>query len=206
METATDVTRMRLVGGNLALDFVNSRSGPVGGAPDDDALTSYADVVAWGRYVGNLSEAEAAALRRLARDDPDGAEAAFRHCLQVRECLDDVFREIAQGRRPSRRALAELRDHERDALGSAELEPGEAGPYGWSWRRDRSLLRPVRPVVHAAVTLLTAGPLDRIKGCGTCRFLFLDESRNRSRRWCSMEDCGTAEKIRRYVARRAGRA
>ena len=117
-----------------------------------------------------------------------------------------MFREIAQGRRPSRRCLAELRDHERDALGAAELEPGDAGAYGWSWRRDRSFLRPVRPVVHAAVALLTAGPLDRIKGCGTCRFLFLDESRNRSRRWCSMEDCGTAEKIRRYVARRAGRA
>jgi predicted RNA-binding Zn ribbon-like protein len=58
-------------------------------------------------------------------------------------------------------------------------------------------------VVHAAVELLTAGRLDRVKGCGTCRFLFLDESRNRSRRWCSMEDCGTAEKIRRYVTRRA---
>jgi predicted RNA-binding Zn ribbon-like protein len=206
METASDVTRMRLVGGNLALDFVNSRSGPADGAPDDDALTGYADVVAWGRYVGTLTEAEAAALRRLARDDSGAAEAAYRQARAIRECLDDVFRAIARGQRPPRRSLTELRDHEHDALGPAELEPDDAGAYGWSWRRDRSLLRPVRPVVHAAVTLLTEGPLDRIKGCGTCRFLFLDESRNRSRRWCSMEDCGTAEKIRRYVARRAGRA
>ena len=204
METPNDVTRMRLVGGDLALDLVNSRSGPAGGAPDDDALTGYADVLAWGRYVGALSDAEVAALRRLSREDPAGAEAAFRRCLEIRDCLDDVFRAVASGARPSRHALAQLRDHELDALGSAELDVGEA--YGWSWRRDRTLLRPVRPVVHAAVELLMSDRLNRVKGCGACRFLFVDESRNSSRRWCSMEDCGTTEKIRRYVARRAGRA
>ncbi|WP_372443637.1 CGNR zinc finger domain-containing protein [Nucisporomicrobium flavum] len=64
---------------------------------------------------------------------------------------------------------------------------------------------PLRPVVHAAVQLLTTGALDRIKRCGGCRFLFSDESKNRSRRWCSMDDCGTAEKSRRYVAVRRAR-
>jgi predicted RNA-binding Zn ribbon-like protein len=204
MEPAADVTRMRLVGGNLALDFVNSCSGPPEGPPDDDALAGYADVVAWGRYAGTLSDAQAAALRRLGRDDPQAAAAAFDRCLRVRECLDEVFRPIATGGRPHRRGLAELRDHERDAIGAAELVAGDG--YAWTWRRDRTLLRPVRPVVHAAVELLTSGQLSRIKGCRGCRFLFLDESRNGSRRWCSMEDCGTAEKMRRYVARRAGRA
>jgi predicted RNA-binding Zn ribbon-like protein len=57
--------------------------------------------------------------------------------------------------------------------------------------------------VHAAVELLTTGPLDRIKACAGCRFVFVDESKNRSRRWCSMEDCGTTAKMRRYVARRS---
>jgi predicted RNA-binding Zn ribbon-like protein len=194
---------MRLVGGNLALDYVNSRSGPADGAPDDDALVGYGDVVAWARYASGLTEAEAAALRRLAREDPGGSEEALRHSLRIRECLDEVFRALAHGASPSRRALAELRDHEVDAVGHAELEPGS--PYAWTWRRDRTLLRPVRPVVHAAAELVTRGPLDRVKGCGMCRYLFIDESRNRSRRWCSMEDCGTAEKIRRFVARRAAR-
>ncbi|WP_414636011.1 CGNR zinc finger domain-containing protein [Actinophytocola sp.] len=48
----------------------------------------------------------------------------------------------------------------------------------------------------------TTGPLDRIKTCAGCRFIFVDESKNRSRRWCGMADRGTAAKIRRYVARR----
>ena len=67
--------------------------------------------------------------------------------------------------------------------------------------------RPLRPVAHAAVQLLTAGELDRIKVCGGCRFLFIDESKNRSRRWCSMDDCGTdgegAALRRRTAAARA---
>lgn len=203
MEAPNDVTRMRLVGGSVALDFVNSRSGPPDGPPDDDALTAYLDVVAWSRYVGLATEAEAATLRRLARDDPGAAAAAFANALEIRECLDDVFGAIAAGGSPSRRALASLRDAEVEALSHAQFE-GD-GPYGWSWRRDRSLTKPGRLVVHAAVDLLTAGPITRVKRCGGCRFLFVDESKNRSRRWCSMDDCGTSEKIRRYVARRASR-
>jgi 2-polyprenyl-6-methoxyphenol hydroxylase-like FAD-dependent oxidoreductase len=100
--------------------------------------------------------------------------------------------------------LARLRDDEADALGHARLDRGRA--FSWTWRDDQTLVRPLRPVVHAAVQLLTAGALDRIKGCGGCRFLFVDESKNRSRRWCSMDDCGTSEKIRRYVAARRTRA
>jgi predicted RNA-binding Zn ribbon-like protein len=203
MEAPNDVTRMRLVGGSVALDFVNSRSGPPDGPPDDDALTAYPDVVAWSRYVDLVTEAEAAALRRLARDDPRAAEDAFTDSLRTRDLLDEVFRALAMGTDPGRRALAALREAEVEALSHAQLDG--SGPYSWSWRRDRSLAKPVRLVVHAAVDLLTAGPLDRLKQCGGCRFLYVDESKNRSRRWCSMEDCGTNEKIRRYVARRAGR-
>jgi predicted RNA-binding Zn ribbon-like protein len=60
----------------------------------------------------------------------------------------------------------------------------------------------VRSVVHAAVQLLTTGALDRVKGCGGCRFLFYGEGKNRSRRWCGMDDCGTTEEVRRYVGAR----
>ncbi|MEU4556463.1 putative RNA-binding Zn ribbon-like protein [Micromonospora violae] len=204
METRAGVTRMRLVGGNLALDFVNTRSGPPVGAPDDDVLTGYAELVAWGAYAGALSEPEAQALRRLSHDDPGGAQAAFVRSLRIRDDLDDVFRAVAAGRSPSTSVLARLRDDEADALGHARLDRGRA--FGWTWRDDRTLDRPLRPVVHAAVQLLTTGALNRIKGCGGCRFLFHDESKNRSRRWCSMDDCGTSEKIRRYVAARRTRA
>ncbi|MGC5031066.1 CGNR zinc finger domain-containing protein [Micromonospora sp. DT229] len=203
METLEDVTRMRLVGGNLALDFVNTRSGPPAGAPDEDTLTSYPDLVAWGVYAGTLTPAQAAALRRGSREDPGGAEAAFGQALRTRDYLDEVFRALATDRDPSASALASLRDDEADALRHAQLDRDHT--FVWTWRTDDTLARPLRPVVHAAAQLLTTGQLNRVKGCGGCRFLFYDESKNRSRRWCSMDDCGTAEKIRRYLTARQGR-
>ncbi|WLS47343.1 ABATE domain-containing protein [Micromonospora profundi] len=204
METAEDVTRMHLVGGNLALDFVNTRTGPPVGPSDDDVLTGYPELVAWGVHAGALTEPEATALRRLSHTDPDGALAAFSRALSTRDYLDEIFRPLAAGGAPSTAALARLRDDEADALGHAQLEGGST--FAWVWRDDQTLARPLRPVVHAAVQLLTTGALDRIKGCGGCRFLFHDESKNRSRRWCSMDDCGTAEKMRRYVAARRRRS
>ncbi|MFC8297738.1 CGNR zinc finger domain-containing protein [Micromonospora orduensis] len=203
METVEDVTRMHLVGGNLALDFINTRSGPPVGPSDDDVLTGYPELVAWGVHAGTLTGSEATALRRLSRDDPDGARAAFSRALDTRDHLDEIFRSLATGAAPGASALARLRDDEADALAHAQLERGST--YAWVWRDDHTLARPLRPVVHAAVQLLTAGALDRIKGCGGCRFLFNDESKNRSRRWCSMDDCGTAQKMRRYVAARRTR-
>jgi predicted RNA-binding Zn ribbon-like protein len=57
------------------------------------------------------------------------------------------------------------------------------------------------PMAHSATELLVAGLLGRVKGCTECNWPFVDESKNRSRRWCAMEECGTHAKMRRYVAR-----
>ncbi|MFD6716106.1 CGNR zinc finger domain-containing protein [Micromonospora chalcea] len=188
---------MRLVGGDLALDFLNTRAGPPVGPPDDDVLTGYAELIAWSVHAGTLTETDAAALRRLSRGSPDSTHTAFAQALRTRDYLDEVFRPLAAGEDPGVAALTRLRDDEADALAHAQLMRGKT--FAWSWRDDHTLARPLRPVVHAAVQLLTTGALDRIKRCAGCRFLFIDESKNRSRRWCSMDDCGTAEKIRRYV-------
>lgn len=193
---------MRLVGGSLALDFVNTRGGRPRPSAEDEALHDYDDLVAWGRQVGELTEAEARRLLRRARRSPDEAQQAYRRAVQLRSYLYELFSAVAVGRPPPARWTAALRNDEAEALGRAELVRADGG-FHWSWARDHDLARPLRPVVHAAVALLTAGPLQRIKRCDGCRWLFIDESKNRSRRWCAMEDCGTAEKVRRYLARRA---
>jgi predicted RNA-binding Zn ribbon-like protein len=204
METAEGVARMRLVGGTVAQDFVNTRVGPPAGPPDDDVLTGYPELVAWAVHAGALTETDAVALRGQSRDNPRGSRAAFARSLRVRGDLDEIFRALAGDRSPHPSVLARLRDDEADALGHAQLERGST--FAWTWRDDHTLARPLRPVVHAAVHLLTTGVLDRIKECEGCGFIFNDQSKNRSRRWCSMQDCGTAEKIRRCVAARRTRA
>jgi predicted RNA-binding Zn ribbon-like protein len=60
------------------------------------------------------------------------------------------------------------------------------------------------PIVKSAADLLLSDMLDRVKQCegDPCGWLFLDTSRNRSRRWCSMEDCGNRAKARRFYQRK----
>ena len=164
METLLDVARMRLVGGNLALDLVNTRTGPPEGPWSDDALTSYPELVAWAVYAGAMTEAEAGRLRRDARADPGDAQVALARALATRDHLDDIFRAIANGAPPKQGALAALRDDEVEAL--AHARPEVAGALTWSWQDDRTLLRPVHPAVHAAVELLTHTGLAHVKAAG----------------------------------------
>jgi len=59
-------------------------------------------------------------------------------------------------------------------------------------------------VARSAAELLTSQKLGRVKVCAGegCGWIFLDESRNGSRRWCDSRDCGNRERVRRHLARR----
>jgi len=186
----------------VALDLLNTQNGTAGEPPTDDVLHDYGDLLAWSQKIGALSEVEAERLVRSSRRDPDAASAAFERMRTTREYMYALFSAVARGVPPPERAVARLQRDEADALSHAEIVAADGG-YAWSWSHDEDMARPLWPIIHAALTLLVDGPLDRVKGCAACRFHFLDESKNRSRRWCSMDDCGTADKMRKYVARRA---
>ena len=190
---------MPLEGGHLALDFVNT----VGGlrddppTPDEELFDGYEDFATWCARVGVIAERQAGTLRAAARRDERAAKRALRATVQLRdEVLYPIFRAIADRKEPRRELLDRLRDRECRALRDAQLG------RGWTWPPPEELTDPLRPIVHAAVELLTDGPVDRIKTCGNCRWLFVDESRNRSRRWCSMDECGIQMKHARFVEKR----
>ena len=181
------------------MDFVNT----VDGEPAVDHLRDYEGLVAWGWHVGLLPEDAVRRLIREAEASPSGAEVIHGQALDLRETLYGIFAAIARGKHPSGRSLETLQGKEGQALARARLTPMDGG-YGWEWP-DGGAESVLWRVVHAAVGLLTSGPLDRVKSCAGCDWIFIDESKNRSRRWCTMEICGTNEKMRRYVARRAAR-
>jgi predicted RNA-binding Zn ribbon-like protein len=164
---------VRLVGGDLAVDFVNTVDADV---PGGDHLPTYEAFRAWSERLG-LS-----AGRQTLADV---------HVVRAR--LDAVLRPLACGDTPPPAALAALRDLERDALARAELRPG-----GWTWPAGSALDR----LVHAGTQLLVSERHRQLRVCANCTWLFLDLSRNHSRKWCSMEHCGTQVKIRRLSERR----
>jgi predicted RNA-binding Zn ribbon-like protein len=192
------LTDLRIVGGNLALDFVNTRGGPRHGPADSEWLSSYEDFAAWSSRAG------------LADPSTPPGETAPRAALlaafaRVQACRDDmyeIFLALADGSAPPEAALRRIQLAYVEALAHGQLTRGTQG-CAWTWDPGSGPLAPLWSVVAAAVELLTHGPADRIKSCHACRFMFIDQSKNGSRRWCSMDDCGKAAKIARYLQHRS---
>jgi predicted RNA-binding Zn ribbon-like protein len=159
--------RPRLVGGNPALDLVNTLDDEI---PGGDYLRTDADVAVWLDHVGLGGTARLADVRR------------------ARAAIEAALRPLAAGDEPDTAPLAALYGR---ASARAVLRPG-----GFEWAT------PVDALVASAAELIAAGPLDRLRICANCPWLFLDLSRNGSRRWCSMEGCGSQVKSRRLTERR----
>ena len=194
------------MGGNPALDFADTIGGMLVDepGPEDEFLREYEDLVEFGLKTGTLSERSARRLRRAARERPEEAERVMEDARAKRALIDAAFRPISEGADPPAEVLAELRDFGAEALTRCELTASGDG-FTCGWENCEDLDAPLWPIAHAALELLTDGPLDRIKTCGRCRWLFIDTTKNHSRRWCSTEGCGTDEKKERYVARRRAR-
>jgi len=203
VETPAYISELRVVGGRVGVDFVNTQDGPADAEPTFECLQSYEDLVAWAHHVGLIGTRGAGLLLRKAREHPRRAQALHRRALQTRDSLYEVLHATAQGRRAPTAHLERIREAERDALSHGRLEGSSEGGFTWRWTAKDDLGRVLWPVVHDAATLLTSPELERLKACAACRWLFVDNSRNRQRRWCTMEVCGTHEKMRRYIARRA---
>jgi predicted RNA-binding Zn ribbon-like protein len=169
-------------GGDLALDFANTVEGD---PPEKDHLRTYADLVTWARRAGVLP----------ANVRPAGDLGRAR---ELRDAIYAVFRAVAAADKPPRPALKTLLSIHAEAVREGTIEDGE---WVWSGRHPD---RPLWPIAVAAVDLLRSERLGRLKRCANCNWLFLDRSRNGSRRWCSMDECGVHTKMRRYRARRGG--
>lgn len=177
------------VAGHLALDFANTVDDPLGPARHDH-IASHDDLVRWSVRTGALSSGQAAALTESLE--------VVRAAHALRDVLNDVFGAVVTGAAPPWDAL---RPHVAEAVAHSRLD--DARQLCWSHATaPRAMLW---PVAYAAERLLTGPDVHRVKRCAGCPWLFLDRSRNGSRRWCAMNDCGTHEKIRKYVARRAAR-
>ncbi len=192
-----------LTGGALCLDLANTLDNRKAPAPRE-LLADFEDFAEWGRQAGAVPDAIAQALRREARARPRLAARAWERARQVREVLFAIFSAVANGRVPPAAAIDSLNAALPGALGSRRLAQ-TAGAPAWAWveRDPPELDRVLWPAVVSAAELLTSTELDRVRECAgeRCAWLFLDHSKNRSRRWCDMTVCGNRSKARRHQAR-----
>jgi predicted RNA-binding Zn ribbon-like protein len=190
--------------GRLCLDFTNTLGDRPDESPHEEALHTYADLVAWGEAAGILATDEAAEMLREAARRPAEAETTFARAITFREAMYRLFSVIAAGAETPVDDLDVVNHAIATATARGRLAP-EHGHFHWRWEHDTSLLDSMLwPVAWSAAELLMSDELHRVRECAghDCGWLFMDTSKNGSRRWCSMETCGNRAKARRHRARR----
>lgn len=197
-------------GGVPCLDFVNTLAWRLTDRPVE-YLVSYEDLLAWGRQADLLALGEAEVFSGWAATDPEEARGTLSRAVALREAIHRVLSDAIAGEPQDEGALSALNRELSGALSRLRVAPAAGGAYVWSWDRDGdeggpapALDRPLWPVARSAAKLLTSPTLDRVKVCGGegCGWMFLDESRNASRRWCDSRDCGNRERVRKHLARK----
>jgi predicted RNA-binding Zn ribbon-like protein len=193
-----------LTGGQLALDLANTVSRRDDPQRRKEHLGSYLDVVSFLRQSGVISPKQAHELRENAVHHPAEAGRSFAKTIKLREAIYSVFSAIAQHTSVDMGDLKLINDFALAALQHRALAPLDGG-YRWQWISGAThrLDRAIWPAAKAAADLLTSDDLQLVRFCEApdCQWLFLDRSRNRSRRWCDMTSCGNRAKARRHYRR-----
>lgn len=210
----SSAAQMKLVGGRLCLDFVNTVDGRKSDSPRGksqpattivlgDKLRDYSDLVEWSRHAGIVTAAEAGRLLKNSKGKATEARAVFERAIALREALHRICKATVLGRRPQSVDLETVND---ELLGSRSHERliQAVDEFRWEWVGSEAALdRMLWSIAHSGAEFLTTGDLSRLRECGgeECGWLFEDTSKNRSRQWCHMNDCGNLAKVRRFRTR-----
>ena len=193
----------KLVAGELCLDFANTADWHASRRPRE-TLTSYETLLAWAVRAGVLPAEDAARLGWEAARHPVAAVAALRQALALREAIYRVATSMVSRQAPLPADVEKLDHALAGTLQHRRLAVGPDGP-AWTWNHDgRALERVVWPVALSAGDLFTSDRRERIGQCADdrgCGWLFLDTTKNHSRKWCAMDDCGNRAKAQRHYRR-----
>jgi predicted RNA-binding Zn ribbon-like protein len=203
MLVSTYAGNLRLIGGRLCLNFVNTVDCHTRTRPKE-YLVDYPALIGWGLHAGLLAPHAADQLLSAAARRPAEAAEALTRARQLRRALYGMFTgaftdqtDLIDKIDTCNRTLAETSHR-------AAITRTRSG-FDWAWDGDSSRLdQLLGPIAWSAAELLTSAELARVRECEgeRCSWLFLDTSRNRGRRWCSMVDCGNRAKARRHYAQR----
>ena len=202
MTETRDAEIQHLIGGVLCLNFANTLYGH--DAPIHEYLYDYRDLVLWSRHVEILSPQQTRTLLSKWEQVSFESEEVFRQAIQLREMIYRIFASLAHDESPQEGDIVQLHQDWIESQVHSKLIRTETG-FAKVWGDENALDSMLWRVTGSAIELLTSDELDRVKQCGGCDWLFFDKSRNRSRRWCSMDACGNRTKMaRRYKREKQG--
>jgi predicted RNA-binding Zn ribbon-like protein len=170
----------------------------------EERIGTYEALVSWAREQQAIPAATADRLMADARRHPQQAAAAAARVRELREAVHGVLIAIEAGRTPPAAPLETISHWVAAACVHGRLVPHD-GQLHWMAGKDEALDRIGWELARSAGRILTSPRLTRLRACAAedCGWVFEDETRNRSRRWCDMKTCGNRAKVRRFRAREA---
>lgn len=194
---------MEIPKSDLCLEFSNTVGNHASAHPAEHLKTPD-DLVQWARRTGLLTTAEADDLIGRADAEASGSAAVLARAITLREAIYRIFSAHARGRTPTSSDMETLNVFMAEAFTHLRVAP-ESGRFVWKWTNENPTMEGILwPVARAAADLLTSDLLARVGECadeGGCGWLFLDTSKNHTRRWCDINDCGNRAKARRHYQR-----
>jgi predicted RNA-binding Zn ribbon-like protein len=201
--SATPKTLFDLCGGHPALDFVNSLDNRYREDGPNEMLNSYGDLL---RFLAESDLLDPQRVRLLNKAVPPEAGARTLQSVRaLREATATVFYSTVAGDPPPPTDLRMLEKYFLDASRHRELHWERVPGLVWRWGRYESEPDlPLWVLAQSVSDILLSDQMTHVRTCGvdTCRWLFLDTSKNHSRRWCNMRVCGNRMKARRFQAKR----
>jgi len=189
----------------LCLDFTNTVNWHASQNPIEE-LPTYHDLLAWAQKIGLVDEPGAQRLKRQAARRPREAVAVLARAHTVREAIFRLLTATAHQEAWDPADLALVNAELPASFTHLQLSAVPEANFALRWQAEPEALdRMLWPVVYSAADLLTQPELlSRVGECADdrgCGYLFLDMTKNRSRRWCDMKDCGNRAKARRHYER-----
>jgi predicted RNA-binding Zn ribbon-like protein len=202
----SQVIPFQLVAGDPALDFVNTLDWRFRASGAEELLNDYADLVRFCVQTGLLTSTEA---RKLVSGPSARKTRVLAGTKRLRECLASMLYTILKAQRPRSEDVSAISTFARKARHREALAWSD---FRFQWENEASdadiLETPYSRLLSAALDLLTSGRMAHVRACSNadCRWLFLDRSKNKGRRWCDMKLCGNRIKARRYRGRQRNAA
>lgn len=190
------VDAVQLVGGRVCLDFVNT-TGARSSANPRERLNTYRDALTWSRRVGIIDATTHRLLNKRARVQAAEAAVALRALRERRELFYRLLCAAIERTPPPERLVSAMNRlwHELERRRALVFEGEQYAVRFRSVAADFDAL--LWPITSSVVDLVTSPDITRVKHCGECDWLFLDESKNGSRTWCKKE-CGDRVRARRH--------
>jgi predicted RNA-binding Zn ribbon-like protein len=198
MQVSPYISKLPSLGGDLSLDFVNTVHDRHE-VPLRNLLKNYLDLVTWIHSADAINDSQKESLLKKGQENQSKANQVYKDALQLREALYDLIVNLINREDVSPVNMQMINQWLSRAFSNLELARLNSH-FVLDWNDENFELESVIwPIIRSFSDLITSEDRKRIKQCGNCGYLFVDNSKNRSRRWCSMEICGNRVKARRHA-------